>query len=100
MPWQAEVPLHHWTTHPDGDLPPIALLRAGRDRPKRRRAAEQRDELAPADHSITSSVSASSLSGIWSPSALAAFRLITKWYFVGNCTGKSPGFSPRRMRSM
>ena len=31
------------------------LLRARRERPRRRRAAEQRDELAPPDHSITSS---------------------------------------------
>src|SRR5262249_6422929 len=45
-------------------------------RPPRRRAAEQRDELAP-PHSITSSASASSLSGIWRPSVLAVFRLIT-----------------------
>ena len=33
---------------------PLALLRARRQRPRRRRAAEQRDELAPV-HSITSS---------------------------------------------
>src|SRR5215831_13441068 len=38
------------------------LLRAHRERPRRRRAAEQRDELAPF-HSITSSARASSLSG-------------------------------------
>jgi hypothetical protein len=41
----------------------IRLLRPRRERP-RRRAAEQRDEIAPLHHSITSSASASSLSGI------------------------------------
>ena len=39
------------------------LLRARRERPRRRRAAEQRDELA-AVHSITSSARASSVGGI------------------------------------
>src|SRR5262249_39791276 len=51
------------------------LLCARRERP-RGRAAEQRDEFAPF-HSITSSASASSLSGIWRPSVLAVLRLIT-----------------------
>src|SRR5262245_62776163 len=37
-----------------------------RERPHRRRAAEQRDELAP-PHSITSSAATSSLSGTLSP---------------------------------
>jgi len=53
-----------------------ALLRSRREWP-RRRAAEQRDELAPLDHSITLSASASSLSGTVRPSALAVFRLMT-----------------------
>src|SRR5262245_49782474 len=53
------------------------LLRSRRDRPCRRRPAEQCDDLAPSDHSITSSAMASSLSGIWRPSALAVLRLIT-----------------------
>ena len=44
------------------------LLRARRERP-RRRAAEQRDELAPL-HSITSSARASSVGGTSRPSAL------------------------------
>jgi hypothetical protein len=34
---------------------PLALLRARRERPCRRRAAEQRDEIAARPHSITSS---------------------------------------------
>ena len=49
-------------TYHHADAPhPLALLRARRKRP-RRRAAEQRDELA-AFHSITSSARASRLSG-------------------------------------
>ena len=40
-----------------------------------RRAAEQRDELAP-PHSITSSARASSVGGTSRPSALAVLRLI------------------------
>src|SRR6516164_7141742 len=43
---------------------PLALLRTRRERPRGRRAADERDELA-ALHSITSSAMASSLSGIW-----------------------------------
>src|SRR5262249_18485712 len=74
------------------------LLRAHRERPCRRRTAEQRDELA-ALHSITSSARASNVAGTSSPSALAVLRLITSSYFVGGCTGRSVGFSPLRMRS-
>ena len=33
------------------------------------------------------------------PSAFAVFRLITSSYLVGDCTGRSAGFSPLRMRS-
>jgi amidase len=33
------------------------------------------------------------------PSALAVLRFRTISYFTGNCTGRSPGLSPRRMRS-
>src|SRR5262249_39738494 len=62
-----------------------ALLRARRERP-RRRAAEQRDELAPLHlrgHSMTSSAMATSLSGIWRPSAFAVLRLMASSNFVG-----------------
>src|SRR5262245_57616705 len=45
-----------------------ALLRGRRERPRRRRAAEQRDELA-AFHSITSSARASTIGGTSRPSA-------------------------------
>src|SRR5262249_23832091 len=63
------------------------------------RAAEQRDELAPPDHSITSSARASSVSGTVRPSALAVLMLITSSNLVGACTGRSAGFSPLSMRS-
>src|SRR5262249_9628396 len=56
-------------------------------------AAEQRYERAPL-HSITSSASASSLSGIWRPSALAVLRLRTSSNVVGRTTGNSAGFAP------
>src|SRR5215471_18658948 len=52
------------------------LLRARRERPRRHRAAEQRDERAPF-HSITSSARASSVGGISRPRALAVLRLST-----------------------
>src|SRR5262249_33727432 len=53
-----------------------------RKRPSSRYTAEQSDELA-AFHSITSSARASSLSEIWRPSTLAAFRLMASSNFVG-----------------
>src|SRR5262249_7880229 len=73
------------------------LLRARRERPRCCRAAEQRDELPP-PHSITSSARASSLSGIWRPSAFAVLRLMTNSNLVGCMTGRSAGFSPLRIR--
>src|SRR5262245_41701050 len=45
------------------------LLRPRRERPSRRRAAEQRDELAARAHSITSLAMASSVPGTSRPSA-------------------------------
>src|SRR5262245_27533831 len=53
------------------------LLRARRERPRRRCAAEQRDEFA-ALHSITSSARTRNVSGMVSPSALAVVRLMTR----------------------
>src|SRR5262249_51201006 len=76
----------------------ITLLRPCRKRPGSR-AAEQRDDFAATDHSITSSARASTVAGTSSPSALAVLRLITSSYLVGACTGRSAGFSPLRMRS-
>src|SRR5262249_26845255 len=74
------------------------LLRACHERPRDDRAAEQRYELA-APHSITSSDSASNLSGISRPSAFAVWRLITNSNLVGCSTGKSAGLAPFRIRS-
>src|SRR5215472_8354719 len=86
--------------HEHTDAPrSLALLRARHQRPRHRRAAEKRDELA-APHSITSSARASSVGGISIPRAFAVLRLITSSYLVGACTGRSAGFSPLRMRSM
>src|SRR5262249_21507078 len=86
--------------HEHADAPhAVALLRAYRERPGDRRAAEKRDELPAHHHSITSSARASSVVGISRPSAFAVFRLTTNSYLVGACTGRSAGFSPLRMRS-
>src|SRR5262245_24845741 len=74
------------------------LLRLRRERPSGRRAAEQCDELAPPDHSITSSARASRDGGTSRPSALAVLRLITSSNLVGCMIGKSFGFSPARIR--
>jgi hypothetical protein len=49
-------------------------------------------------YSITSSAMASTAGGIVRPSALAAFRLITRSNLVGRTTGRSPGLAPLRMR--
>src|SRR5262249_8840324 len=73
------------------------LLRARRERPRDRRAAEQRDERAASAHSITSAAIASSLSGTFKPSALAVRRLITNSNRVGCSTGRSAGFAPLKI---
>ena len=57
-----------------------------------------RTSFAWRTHSITSSASVSSLSGIWRPSALAVLRLITNSSFVACMTGRSAGFSPLTAR--
>src|SRR5262249_8401817 len=62
------------------------LLRARRERPRGRRAAEQYDEVTSPHHSITSSASASSLGGMSRPSALAVLRLMTNSNLVGCMT--------------
>src|SRR5262249_10648946 len=74
------------------------LLRTRRERPRRRRAAEQRDERAPVTHSTPSSARASSLSGTCRRSAFAMPRLMTSSNLVGCTTGRSAGFSPLRIR--
>jgi hypothetical protein len=69
------------------------LLRARRERPRGRRAAEQRDEFA-AVHSITSSAICWRCTGTSRPSALAVLRLIRNSNLVGCSTGRSPGLAP------
>jgi hypothetical protein len=62
--------------HKHADTPDaLALLHARRERPRRRHAGEERDELAPVD-SITSSARAKSNGGTARPSSLAVLRLI------------------------
>src|SRR6516225_88383 len=76
------------------------LLRARRERPRDRSAAEQRDELAAlhcCSHSINSSAMASSFSGILRPSAFAVQRLMTSSNLVGCMTGRSAGLAPFRI---
>src|SRR5262249_61007685 len=63
------------------------LLRARRERP-RRRAAEQGDELAALyTHSITSSARVMRVGGTSRPSALAVLRVMTSSHLVGAGTG-------------
>src|SRR5215470_10825347 len=76
---------------------PRHLLCLRVDRP-RRRAAQQRDELA-ALHSITSSARASRVGGTVRPSAFAVVRLIMRSNLVGCSTGMSAGFAPRKILS-
>src|SRR5262245_15918501 len=85
---------------PDGPHP-LALLRARREGPNKRRcgrrAADERDELA-ALHSITSSARVSSVAGTSRPSAWAVLRLMNSSIFVDCWTGRSAGFSPLTIR--
>src|SRR5204863_4333669 len=88
-------PRHQHTDPPH----PIRLLRARRERPGGRRAAEQCDELA-ALHSLTSSAAASRVAGTVRPSAFAVLRLITNSNFTVCWIGKVEGFSPLRTRAV
>src|SRR5262249_44491857 len=78
---------------------PLALLRPRRDRPRCRRATEQRDELAASDHSITSSALASNVAGTVTPSDLAVFRFTLNPSLVACSPGSPLGFAPFKMRS-
>src|SRR5215471_16847726 len=73
------------------------LLCTRRERP-RRRAADKRDELATAAHSITSSARASNVGGNVMPRTLAVIRLMISSTFTACWTGRSAGLSPLRMR--
>src|SRR5262249_46904099 len=72
------------------------LLRAHRERPRRSRAAEQRDQFPP-PHSITSSARESRSSEILTPSALAVLRFITSSNLVDCSTGSSAELAPLRI---
>src|SRR5262245_49694104 len=73
------------------------LLRARRNRPRCRRAPEQRDELAPPDHSITSSARTITDGGIRRPSAFAVLAFTASSNLVGCSNGRFSGFEPLRI---
>src|SRR5262249_28777615 len=81
-----------WGEHADAPHA-LALLRPHRKRPRRRRSAEQRDELAPL-HSMTSSARASRVGATSMPSALAVLRLMINSKRVACSMGRSAGFVP------
>src|SRR5215469_11696219 len=84
--------------HEHVDAPhPLAVLRARRERP-RRRAANERDEVA-ALHSITSSARTRIPVGNSMPIALATLRLITSSNFDACSTGRSAGLVPLSTRA-
>jgi hypothetical protein len=68
------------------------LLRARRERP-RRRATDERDEFAPL-HSITSSARSRMEVGMVRPTVLAVLRFTTSWNWVGRSIGRSAGLRP------
>src|SRR5262249_26227132 len=72
------------------------LLRACRKRPCGCRA-EQRDELAPPHHSITSSALARSDGGTVRSSVRAVWWLMTNSNFDACTIGRSAGFAPFNM---
>src|SRR5262245_51104233 len=72
-------------------------LRNRGKRPHGRRAAKQRDEVAPF-HSITSSAMARSEGGTVRPSIRAVPVLMTNSNLLDCTIGRSAGFAPLRMR--
>src|SRR5262249_6306240 len=85
-----------WQEHANAPYA-LALLRPRRQRP-RRCAAEQRDDLAPLDHSMTSSAVAMRVGGTVRPSILAVGPLMASSNLLDCTTGKSAGFAPLSMR--
>jgi hypothetical protein len=65
----------------------------------RRRFADQSDQLAPANHSITSSARASNGSGNERPNVLAVLILSTSSILTACWTGRSVGLSPFSTRA-
>ena len=90
--WRADVLRTNPTTGTD-----VCCARR-RERPHGSRTTEQRYELAPSHHSITSSARASSVGGISRPRALAVCMLMMSSNLVALITGKSAGLSPLRAR--
>src|SRR4029077_2224310 len=74
----------NWVERPSSALPPKADV----------------GELQKSRYSITSSAAFSRRSGTSRPSAFAVFRLMINGTLTGIWIGRSPGFSPLRMRSM
>ena len=68
-----------------------------RPRPRVHPSCSGRTRYGP--HSITSSARARRVGGIVMPRALAVFRLIVSSNRVACSTGRSPGFSPFKIRS-
>src|SRR6516225_1152703 len=93
------LPFHICFRREQNAEPPcvVRLLRTGGKRPGRCCCTNERDELAP-PHWITSSARANKVGGIVRPSAFAALRLIMSSSFTARWTGRSPVFSPLRMR--
>src|SRR5260370_37993309 len=75
------------------------LLPARHKRPHDRRAAEQRDEAAPLNHSITSSARTRIVSGMVIPRAFAALRFTTISNLAGRSIGRSAGLGPPKIRA-
>src|SRR5262249_34837402 len=63
-----------------------------------RTPSEERDEVAPSNHSITSSAVASKVAGTVMPSNFAVCRLMMNSNLAGRITGRSAGLSPLRIR--
>src|SRR5262245_35308646 len=76
----------------------LGLLRARRERPRSRRAGDERYKL-PAFHSSNSSARMSRDNGTSIPRALAACRLTRNSTLVGCSTGRSAILVPLRTRS-
>ena len=79
-------------------FPPIATELLHRGRPPLWANSCREQVRQSKAYSITSSAVNSSFGAISMPSALADLRLMTSSNLAGCTTGKSPGFSPLRMR--
>src|SRR5262245_24116552 len=93
------IPVRRVVYDADARHPADWLLRARPHRPHGRRTAEQRDELAPPDHSITLSAIASTPGGIVNPSVFAVLRLMLNSNLIGCSTGRLEALAPFNVRS-